>query len=161
MSRKVVHQQKPIGLVFRLAGSEDLRGIVRIAHRLWPKHSTQALRWEFARYCGTPENFLYVATSDRNHIIGFIHGSIRHEYIHGATTDRVGYIEGIYVVPQYRRMGVARQLVKAFELWSVQLGCREFASDADLLKAASYSFHKHLGYRQVEKVIHFLKRLPT
>ena len=45
------------------------------------------------------------------------------DWAEGCTTEPVGYIEGWYVQPIYRRSGVGRQLIEAAEHWATSWGC--------------------------------------
>ena len=56
-----------------------------------------------------PERFLQLMMYDENRApIGFIEGSIRGDYVNGTETSPVGFVEGVYVSPAWRRKGVAR-----------------------------------------------------
>ena len=41
----------------------------------------------------------------------------------------VGYVEGFYIVPEFRGVGLARQLLRFAQDWARQQGCAAFASD--------------------------------
>lgn len=58
------------------------------------------------------------------------------------TCHPVGYLEGIYVRPEYRRQGWARRLLEAGQDWARSLGCREFASTCSLNNTGSIDFHE-------------------
>src|SRR5206468_5494106 len=63
--------------------------------------------------------------------IWFAELSIRN-YAEDCVTDRVAYLEGWYVVPEWRRRGVGGALVAAAESWAQGQGCTEFASDTPI-----------------------------
>lgn len=42
---------------------------------------------------------------------------------------RVGYVEGLYVVPASRGSGIVRSLLRAARNWAQKAGCDSFASD--------------------------------
>jgi aminoglycoside 6'-N-acetyltransferase I len=42
---------------------------------------------------------------------------------------KVGYVEGFYIVPEFRGQGLARQLLRFAQDWARQQGCPAFASD--------------------------------
>ncbi|HZF07243.1 MAG TPA: GNAT family N-acetyltransferase [Thermoanaerobaculia bacterium] len=69
-----------------------------------------------------------LVAEDGPEIAGFAELSIRTE-VPGAASDRVGYIEGLYVLPSHRGSGLARQLVAASRRWPRTQGCGAFASD--------------------------------
>jgi len=84
---------------------------------------------------------------------------LRHDYVEGTSTSPVGYLEGIYVRPAYRKQGMARKLVSACEAWAREKGCREFASDCLLDNRDSLAFHLALGFMEAGRIICFTKDL--
>jgi aminoglycoside 6'-N-acetyltransferase I len=68
-------------------------------------------------------------------------------------------LEGLYVIPDARRQGVATELVAAVAAWGIELGCSELASDALLENELSHSVHKALGFVETERVLFFRKSL--
>ena len=75
----------------------------------------------------------------------------------GCTTDRIGYLEGWYVDPDWRHHGIGRALVQAAEAWAARQGCTEMASDTDPTYPASPPAHAALGYVEVQR--YFRKEL--
>jgi aminoglycoside 6'-N-acetyltransferase I len=100
----------------------------------------------------------FVAEREGGGLCGFVEASIR-PYAEGAEAQPVGYIEGWYVDPDVRRRGVGRALVEAAEAWARSKGCRQMASDAYVDNAVSVESHARLGYREVERLVHFVKDL--
>jgi aminoglycoside 6'-N-acetyltransferase I len=90
--------------------------------------------------------------------VGFVELS-RRLYAEGCTTSPVGFLEGWYVEPEYRRRGIGGALVAASEAWARALGCREFASDALADNHVSTAAHKSLGFEEVEVIRCFRKSL--
>ena len=91
--------------------------------------------------------------------VGISHGSLRREYVNGASDGLKGYLEAIYVLPEYRMNGIASGLVKITERWAGLQGCREFASDCLLDNTDSYNFHLKIGFEETERNIFFLKTI--
>lgn len=89
---------------------------------------------------------------------GMIEAKIR-EYGEGCETSPVGYIEGWFVYPELRGKGVAGALTQAAEDWARSKGCTEMASDTWLDNEASIKAHLKMGYFEVERLVHFVKRL--
>jgi aminoglycoside 6'-N-acetyltransferase I len=84
--------------------------------------------------------------------------SIR-SYAEGCATDRVGFLEGWFVVPEHRRRGIGGALVRAAERWALAQGCREFASDALADNDESALAHRALGFTEVGMIRCFRKDL--
>jgi aminoglycoside 6'-N-acetyltransferase I len=92
--------------------------------------------------------------------LGFVEASKRVDYVNGTDSSPVAFIEGIYVVPEFRRQGVARALVDAVVHWAKEKGCRELASDSLLLNIEAHAVHRALGFDETERVVYFRKVLP-
>jgi aminoglycoside 6'-N-acetyltransferase I len=84
---------------------------------------------------------------------------VRTDYVNGTSTSAVAFLEGIYVVPEARRKGVAASLIATIAKWAQSIGCEELASDALLENEASYALHLALGFQETERVIFFRKSL--
>ncbi len=89
---------------------------------------------------------------------GMLEASIR-EYAEGCDSSPVGYIEAWFVYGDFRKTGVAGELVKAAENWAKEKGCTEMGSDTWLDNEVSIRAHQKLGYYEVERLVHFAKKL--
>jgi len=49
--------------------------------------------------------------------------------------------------------------VKHGKKWGKEKGCKEYASDTGLNNQISKQFHKSIGFKEIEKTVHFLKQL--
>ena len=105
-----------------------------------------------------PKMAFFLAFDSKN-AIGFSHVFVRHEYVIGTENSPVGYLEGIYVCPDYRGRGIARDLTSMCENWSKENGCAEFASDCLLENKDGLSFHLKMGLKETERLIFFNKKL--
>lgn len=88
---------------------------------------------------------------------GFAEAALRHDYVNGCHSSPVAFLEGIYVKPEFRGRGVARELVRAIETWALDRGCTEFASDAAIDNATSHAMHRALGFDETQRVVYFRK----
>jgi aminoglycoside 6'-N-acetyltransferase I len=111
---------------------EDATAWARFRYDLWSGASVEEHAIEIAQFfTGTleePSAVLAAHDSNQNEMIGFAELSIRHQ-VPGCTTDRIGFVEGLYVVPSCRHRGIGRKLLRAAQAWAKQIGCSEFASD--------------------------------
>ena len=99
-----------------------------------------------------PHEFIYCVD---NKAVAFISLALRHDYVEGTDSSPVGYIEGIYVQPNYRKRGIARELVEYAKKWALQQGCTELASDCELTNENSRLFHTQIGFEEVNRLICF------
>ncbi|MCL2558966.1 MAG: GNAT family N-acetyltransferase [Turicibacter sp.] len=103
-----------------------------------------------------PDDYCHVIDGS---ITGFISLSVRHDYVNGTESSPVGYIEGIYVKNEYRKCGIARELIAFAKGWSREKGCREMASDCLLDNDDSLAFHTSVGFEEKERIICFAMTL--
>ena len=91
--------------------------------------------------------------------IGFVTLSVRSDYVEGARTSPVGYMEAIYVTEGFRGSGVARLLYEEGEAWLKEKGCREIGSDTWLWNKEAQDFHLKLGFKKEDVLVHYIKNL--
>ena len=150
----------PPAMIIQRCSSLDQPGWLDFRLALWTDASADDHRGYMAIALAQPERFLQLMMYDeRRTPIGFIEGSIRSDYVNGTETSPVGFVEGVYVAPAWRRRGVARQLYAAIADWARARGCRELASDALLDNEVSQRAHRALGFRETERVVYFTKPL--
>jgi aminoglycoside 6'-N-acetyltransferase I len=80
-------------------------------------------------------------------------------YAEGCDTSPVAYVEAWYVDEELRRQGWGGRLFAAVEKWARDKGLRELASGSLLDNTPSIAAHKRLGFTEVERQVHFAKRL--
>jgi len=140
--------------------SLDQPGWLDMRLALWPDATADDHRAYMAISLAQPERFLQLVMYDaRRQPIGIIEGSIRGDYVNGTETSPVGFVEGVYVAPTFRRKGIARQLFAAIGDWAKARGCRELASDALLDNEVSQRAHRSLGFKETERVVYFCRKL--
>ena len=69
-----------------------------------------------------------VAENASGTIVAFAELSIRTD-LAGLEGAPVGYVEGLYVIPEFRHCGIARKLLQASRGWAHTQKCVTFASD--------------------------------
>src|SRR6187431_3763066 len=94
--------------------SLDQPGWLDFRLALWPDATADEHRAYMEISLGQPERFLQLVAYDlARQPLGFIEGSIRTDYVNGTETSPVGFVEGVYVAPPWRRQGIARLLFDA------------------------------------------------
>ncbi len=86
---------------------------------------------------------------------GLIEVAIRRDPVSGTRSSPVLFLEGLFVQPQARRQGLARQLLTAAAAWGASHGCQEFAAASST--DDSQALHQALGFEPSERV-QFLRR---
>lgn len=150
----------PLKTFIERCASPDQPGWLEMRLALWPDATAGEHRDYMVLSLAQPERYLQLVIYDEHrHPLGFIEGSIRTDYVNGTASSPVGFVEGVYVVPAWRRRGIARQLFAAIGDWSRARGCSELASDALLDNETSQHAHRALGFREAERVVYFVKPL--
>ncbi len=97
-----------------------------------------------------PEAFIAVAEAE-GEIMGYVLGF---EHLTFFANGRVASVEEIMVAEAFRRRGVGRRLMEAFEAWAVGREAKMIA----LATRRAAEFYETQGYE--ESAIYFRKRLP-
>ena len=144
--------------IIRLVTSADLPEWLRMRRLLWPHADPQDLAGELDAMMLNPMTPTFVAERDGGRLCGFLEAGTR-PYADGCDTSPVGYIEGWYVDENLRGRGIGRALVAEAEDWAREQGCREMASDTAITNETGFKAHLALGYKEMERLVHFGKAL--
>jgi len=118
---------------------------------LWSDNTMEAMLVE--RESGElPNEYLYFVEIEA---VAFMSLSLRHDYVEGTDSSPVGYLEGIYVKPDFRGRGIASALVDFAKEWAISQGCSELASDCELDNEDSRLFHNNIGFEEANRIICF------
>ena len=140
------------------ATEHDTEVLAGLAVLLWDNHDVAELRDEFAEILKSEEAACFLAC-EAGVPLGFAQCQLRHDYVEGTQTSPVGYLEGIFVRPEFRHRGLAKELLGACENWAREKGCTEFASDCELGNDASLNFHLSMGFAEANRIVCFTKKL--
>ena len=139
------------------ASLDDYRAL-RI--RLWPDCLESCDR-EIEDILANPDVWaVFIVSLESEGAAGFIEVHLR-EFAEGADSSPVAFIEGWYVLPEQRKHGLGRALLRAAEIWALSQGCRELGSDTQVNNYLSIEVHRQLGFQEVERLVCFLKRLQN
>ena len=149
------HLGQPVNIA--PATSADSANWAALRQALWP-NSVAAHAADIAAMLAKAGNTInLIARLPDGRAVGLAEASLRHDYVEGCKTSPVAFLEGIYVAPDCRRLGIARGLVAAVQDWARAQGCTEFASDAALDNLASQQMHGALGFSETRRVVYFRK----
>ena len=133
-------------------------------HELWPRVSAEEHGLEVRSLVeGTAKLTMpiavLVAEAESDGVVGFVEVDLRSHADGCDPAQAVGYIEGWYVAPEYRRSGVGTKLIAEAEKWARGFGCVEVGSDALIENEVSQRAHESLGFEVVDRCVHYRKRL--
>ena len=134
----------------------NLKALVELMLALWPDCSFEE-EFERAEKMLLSEKETCFLMTEEGQNIAFIQLNLRTDYVEGATSSPVAYIEGIYVAPAFRNSGIGKQLVLHGEKWGKEKGCSFYASDVELDNLNSIAFHQQLGFKEENRIVCFCK----
>src|SRR5215207_2123351 len=109
----------------------DLDDWLRLRKHLWDETGDDDHKSEMLDILDHYESQLVLLADAGGRLVGFLEASIR-PFVEDCHTDHVGYLEGWFVEPEFRKYGIGRRLVKTAEAWAREKGCTEMASDAEI-----------------------------
>ena len=142
----------------RRAMAEDKPDWLRMRQGLWPDAPIEYLNFDMDDRLADTDYAVFVASGEDGQLVGFLEAGTR-KFADGCETSPVGYIEGWYVSEGFRGRRIGAELVRAAEEWARSLGRQEMASDTWLENENSIRVHRLLGYEEMERLVHFVKRL--
>jgi aminoglycoside 6'-N-acetyltransferase I len=138
----------------------DQSGWLSLRQQLWPHCTREEHLAEMASFLADRRRYVqFMEYDDAGTPLGLVEVALRTDYVNGADSSPVAFLEGIFVVPEARESGVARRLVAEAEHWAKFMGCKELASDALLENTSSHAMHAALGFVETERVVFFKKVL--
>lgn len=160
MGRDVIppHAWRVMSYTIRRATHEDKSEWLRMRRGLWPDAPVEYLEYDLDDLLADPDAAVFVAARADGKLVAFIEASLR-EYAEACETSPVGYIEAWYVDPHVRGQKLGREMARTAEEWAREKGMTEMASDTWLENEISIAAHLKMGYEEVERLVHFVKRL--
>ena len=144
-------------ITVRRANASDNPEWLRMRQLLWPDEIENLSFEEMNGILADPMLPVFVAVRPDGRLGGFLEAGTR-KYAEGGESSPVGYIEGWFVDPDLREHGVGRALVRAAEAWAQTNGFVEMGSDTWEDNEISIIAHKKMGYEEIERLVHFLKK---
>lgn len=149
---------QPTNTSIEILSDQNLRMITELSLQFWNdcEFEEEYLHWK--QLIGSPDHFCALALHQGQYA-GFIHISIRYDYVEGATADKTAYLEGIYLQPAFRQLTLASQLLTAGEKWALSKGIREMGSDTAISNVISQQFHSKMGFTEVNRLVCYVKKI--
>lgn len=140
------------------AEKKDTSVLAHMAVKMWQDSSVLELEKEFKEIIHNDNAVIFIKIVDEKPI-GFAQCQLRFDYVEGTQSSPVGYLEGIFILEEYRHKGYAKELLMACEQWAKEKNCSEFASDCELDNHNSYKFHTAVGFTEANRIICFKKHI--
>lgn len=137
---------------------DNLTDLTELVLELWTECDFEEEYQAYKNIIEADDEICYLL-QENNTYIGFIHLTLRHDYVEGTDDLPVAYIEALYIKAAYQREGFGKQLINVAELWAKQKGCSQLASDTELNNTKAIDFHKKAGFEEVNRIVCFVKNL--
>jgi aminoglycoside 6'-N-acetyltransferase I len=146
-------------LQIRAATVPDHEDWARLRALLWPDADAAELLDELPGLVTGPNALrAWLLIDGHGDPVGFIELSMRN-MLDGTPRDPFPYLEGLWIAPDHRRTGAARDLLKSVETWARDAGHTELGSDASLDNGESHEWHAACGFEEVERIVLYYKTL--
>ena len=154
------------------------RAATKPAFQLQPATRRDVALWKTMRtdlYSGLEEGFhdrdieLILGSRDRaclfvrspnGDVVGFLEVSLRN-VVDGCVGNPVGYVDGIYLVPDYRGLGLGGVLMEAVSAWFTGKGCVEMATDTEIDNEDAQAFWAEMGFEETWRVVQYRKPIQA
>jgi len=144
-------------ITIRRATQEDKAEWFRMRKGIWPEAPDHYMSFDMDGILAN-DDYLVIFACDGERPIGLTEAQMR-DYGEGCETSPVGYLEGWFVEEDYRGRGIVGIMTQAAENWAREKGATEMASDTWLDNEPSIRAHLKMGYTEVERLVHYMKRL--
>jgi aminoglycoside 6'-N-acetyltransferase I len=121
-----------------------------------PEMHDEEMEWLFE----AKDSAAYLAFSDDGEPIGLLEVSLRN-VVDGCIGGPVGYVEGIYLEPSYRRKGLGAKLMEFATEWCRKRGCQDMATDAEIENVEAQEFYRQTGFTEVSRTVGFTRSLRS
>ncbi|MBO6620736.1 MAG: GNAT family N-acetyltransferase [Balneola sp.] len=139
------------------------QNVAALAHlfvELWPE-CTYETEFEYCKQILEKENQTAFLVNEKGEYIAFAYLSLRNDFVEGATSYPIAYLEGIYVEESFRKTGIASKLIQRAEQWAKENGSSQLASDVEINNEQSIRFHNKSGFLEENRIVCFIKDLKS
>ncbi|MDE5605167.1 MAG: GNAT family N-acetyltransferase [Eubacterium sp.] len=139
----------------REARVEDAKGICVICSEDLGYLCEPCLVEEKLKNLDSEREAVFVAVSDENAVMGYIHI----ERCDTLYLETMGNILGLAVKSSCRRNGIGRRLVAEAESWAKHCGIKLMRLNSGFSRKAAHEFYRNLGYGSEKEQIRFMKKI--
>jgi aminoglycoside 6'-N-acetyltransferase I len=148
-----------ISMTYRNYHEKDFQPLFAMNLKLYKNLDKAEVKKMLDQITHSEKHRIFVAEEKEARIVGFATVSIRTDYVEGAEQSPTGYLEAIFVEFDQRKCGIARKLIELGELWCKEKGCTQIGSDTWLDNPESQEFHLNMGFREEDRLVHFIKNI--
>lgn len=139
----------------REARVEDAKGICTICSEELGYLCEPCLVEEKLKKLDSEREAVFVAVSDENTVLGYIHIE-RYDTLY---LETMGNVLGLAVKSTCRRNGIGKLLVAEAESWAKHCGIKLIRLNSGFTRKDAHEFYRNLGYGSEKEQIRFMKKL--
>lgn len=136
--------------------AETIDALTQMAAALWPDAAQEENQEHYIGLLGKEDATVFLIRQ-HNTYLGFIELSSRHDYVEGAESLPVGYVEGLFIREAYRKKGWGKLLIDAASEWARRKGYSQLCSDCEWENGGSIQFHLRSGFKEVSRIVCFVR----
>jgi len=95
--------------------NSDFESLLKMSQKLWTDLDENDLKELLKKTCESDRQKILIAKTLKKRSVAFSIFSIRTDYVEGAEQTPTGYLEGIFVEPTFRKMGIAKEFIRLGE----------------------------------------------
>lgn len=137
---------------------QNVEALAHLFVKLWPE-CTFETEFKYCKQILSKDDQTAFLVKEKNEYIAFAYLSLRNDFVEGASSYPIAYLEGIYVKESFRKTGIALQLLNRAEQWAKENGSSQLASDVEIDSEQSIRFHKKSGFLEENRIVCFIKDL--
>ena len=146
-------------ITHQIYNHHDVDSLFKLLGKLYKSMARKELFKLLQRITKSKKYLTFLAKDSNENSIAFSTFSIRTDYVEGAGRSPTGYLESIYVEPEYRNLGIAKKFIELGEQWCKEKGCEQMGSDTWLNNYEAQNFHLSMGFQEEDRLVHFIKKI--
>lgn len=143
----------------RRLAADDREALARLRSEFFPQDTE--LEWPLREMLASHN--VVIGAYDGEALVGYASAGLRSHaegaWERPAAEQRIAYLEEWFVTVSHRGRGIGRALVDGVEAWARELRADLLASDTELDNDQAAAAHVRLGFEEVERSVHFVKKL--
>lgn len=142
-------------VIVRMPSPGDVNAITDLCFQLGYPTEPEGVSAGLAGLAVDKEHVVYVAELKGQGVVGWVHVFIYKPF----HCDFMAEVAGLVVDKACRGKGVGKQLMRAVEAWSRDMGCSVVSLRSNIIRKEAHSFYKNLGYEIVKESYTFRKKI--
>jgi GNAT superfamily N-acetyltransferase len=127
----------------RLANQKDVDSLVVLSEQLGYQATAEEITERLPKLQGMDEHAVFVAVSQDDRVLGWIHVFISHRLV----TETYAELGGLVVADGHRSLGIGEQLVDKAEQWAEEKGLDVLRIRARSSRERAHQFYVRVGYQ--------------